>query len=948
MHQFDFNILEPAEFEILAADIFAARENTANNTSYVPIMQPEGPDGGIDFKLNDGQIIGQVKRYTDKNSLLASLRKEVQKVIIIAPERYILVVSLTLSYGFRNQIQQLFHPYIKSASDIMDATDLNRLLHLHKEVLLRHYKLWMSATGVLQKLIEDAVTVALHNQTRKNAIAELKEITALKDYYVPNKFFAEGIQVLKNNNVLLITGNAGIGKTTLARALCRYFLEYEHYGEFYYHYGINLNLQMPDTAVKSVFFIDDFLGTVIYDQARIENIGYFQKFVDKIIDEGHLLILTTREYIYQQEKKANVRFRQMEDYKYIVQLKWYSRLEKFNILFNQLKRAALFHHIMHELQYVWESIVNHPNYLPKLITEFIRKDGKKYLRTTQWFTALKSYLDDPYDYWETIFLELTEGAQQFLLCFFISDDRCHHSFLLDTFKRVNCYREVVKPNREAALFNQIVEELKDVFIYIDKDTITNEPAYSFSSTFVKDFLLAYLRKNDHLIEFLIKGAIAFNQLTHAFTTLEDDFILAKDYILDLQGRRILLNEHLQAVFLAKVINEFDNLPEMPLGRFAWDDESVTFEKLKPEDNRVYRFRTFMMLFGRNNAPEKKAFMIRKLGEFCLWELLDVELNIVEFDALPELFRTIKLYFEVDPFAVMLLYYLKIERLSSFASFHDFSMPFPKEFDLFLAHNRKEMFKELQKIVILEIAILINKPGKFLYDGLQDLFSEIEMIAYHYNFKISKNDRNFWESLVAQGKQPKDSTTSQDRNVFDLSDFENEWYFSVEEPSAIEDRIRDFLPKNVDHATDHALISPYNEHPEIILNPVNAKLTCVFDAKQRAIIAGFGAFLLCNPSFFFKECHFSDYYNQSQYDPSAFDKLYRSGLISKNNGWCYFVQIEIVYALAAIDLINSPDKKAIYRNHHHSNFEEKFIFLLPYLYYLDRIDFEANYQNASKV
>lgn len=65
MHIYDFNILSPLEFEHLVADIVTASVNATDNTSFTVITQEGGPDKGVDFKLDDGKIIGQAKRYQE-------------------------------------------------------------------------------------------------------------------------------------------------------------------------------------------------------------------------------------------------------------------------------------------------------------------------------------------------------------------------------------------------------------------------------------------------------------------------------------------------------------------------------------------------------------------------------------------------------------------------------------------------------------------------------------------------------------------------------------------------------------------------------------------------------------------------------------------------------------------------------------------------------------------
>ena len=229
MYSFDFNILEPKEFENFTADVVTARESRSTDSFTIVHTQFSGRDYGIDFKINGDEIIGQAKRYSRESSLLSNLKKEVIKVKAIAPKRYILVLSLPMSFQRREELKQLFHPFILSSADVIDATDLNRLLEQHPNILLRHNKLWISSTTILAEVIEKTVSKALHNQSRKGSAVELKEISVVNNYFVSTKFFPRSIEIIKKKHFLIITGDPGIGKTTLAHALCHYFFEHHAY-----------------------------------------------------------------------------------------------------------------------------------------------------------------------------------------------------------------------------------------------------------------------------------------------------------------------------------------------------------------------------------------------------------------------------------------------------------------------------------------------------------------------------------------------------------------------------------------------------------------------------------------------------------------------------------------------------------------------------------------------
>ena len=125
MPNYDFLILNYNEFECLTRDLLQKKEGC-----FVESFA-EGRDGGIDMRfapVNGGESVVQVKRYKDLGSLMRNLKKEVPKVLRLAPIRYILSVSVDLSPANKAQIRQMFEPYIKSDEDILGRSDLNNLI----------------------------------------------------------------------------------------------------------------------------------------------------------------------------------------------------------------------------------------------------------------------------------------------------------------------------------------------------------------------------------------------------------------------------------------------------------------------------------------------------------------------------------------------------------------------------------------------------------------------------------------------------------------------------------------------------------------------------------------------------------------------------------------------------------------------------------------------------
>jgi len=156
MANFDFNVLSPHEFECLARDILEIREAPLKFRTYAP-----GRDGGIDIScINSAlNIAGQVRLYQRNNfsKLKLSLKKELEKVKQINPDRYILITSVSLSPAQETAIVGILGKYLLSREDIIDRDRLNKFLSdkacLH--VLKGYTKLLIPDIHVLEYILSE-------------------------------------------------------------------------------------------------------------------------------------------------------------------------------------------------------------------------------------------------------------------------------------------------------------------------------------------------------------------------------------------------------------------------------------------------------------------------------------------------------------------------------------------------------------------------------------------------------------------------------------------------------------------------------------------------------------------------------------------------------------------------------------------------------------------------
>src|SRR5271165_2146290 len=149
MSRYDFSTLSSQDFEELSRDLLQAEWNVALEAFKA------GRDSGIDLRYtptDGGKTIIQCKHYVGSgfNKLLKHLREcERPKIEVLRPSRYVVVTSVGLTPGNKDEIACALHPFVVNVSDIIGAEDLEGLLSRHPAVERANFKLWLTSTSVI-------------------------------------------------------------------------------------------------------------------------------------------------------------------------------------------------------------------------------------------------------------------------------------------------------------------------------------------------------------------------------------------------------------------------------------------------------------------------------------------------------------------------------------------------------------------------------------------------------------------------------------------------------------------------------------------------------------------------------------------------------------------------------------------------------------------------------
>ena len=198
---YTFHTLSDADFEDLAGDLISTVEG-------IQLQRfTAGRDGGIDM-LHGARICGetivQCKHYWRSGfpALKRDLRsKELPKLNRLTPTRYILVTSLPLTPANKSELAEILAPYCCGVDDIYGASDLNALLRQHPSVETTHYKLWLTSTPVLDRILHRGASVW-------NAFTR-EQIERKMCLYVQNQSYGSALKILDEFHYCVISGIPG-------------------------------------------------------------------------------------------------------------------------------------------------------------------------------------------------------------------------------------------------------------------------------------------------------------------------------------------------------------------------------------------------------------------------------------------------------------------------------------------------------------------------------------------------------------------------------------------------------------------------------------------------------------------------------------------------------------------------------------------------------------------
>ncbi|MFF5488778.1 restriction endonuclease [Streptomyces virginiae] len=409
MDSFDLGRLTDHDFEVVCRDLF-------RQILGVPLeLFPRGRDRGIDLRHTaaDGTTtVVQCKHWpkaTQATLTKRLIKDELPKVVALKPDRYLIATSVGLTVDGKDRILDAFAPYVHTTGDLYGVDEIVAELQSRPELVRRHFRLWLSGTAVLQTVL---------NQEKYVRSSWLrKRIPRAADTFVPHEGFDRAKAILDEQRVCVIAGIPGVGKTTLALMLAAWLM-----GNGYEVHEISRDaeeitaLWREDTP--QLFLYDDFLGQTTLesqlnkneDARLIDIIRGIQEAPDKA------LVMTTRDYILEHARLKHDKLGapDVSEATSVVHLTDLSLGVRGQILYNHVHHAQLPAEQKWPFadRVVWQPIVEHRNFSPRLIEETLRLAAR---REQEVAAAVLKNLDDPRRIWERIVEnDLTDEAVHLL------------------------------------------------------------------------------------------------------------------------------------------------------------------------------------------------------------------------------------------------------------------------------------------------------------------------------------------------------------------------------------------------------------------------------------------------------------------------------------------------------------------------------------------------------
>ena len=508
MPRHNYDCLSPQDFEELVRDLLQAEWNVALEAF------KSGRDNGIDLRYSciGNTCIIQCKHFASSGfpKLLRELRlKELPKILLLNPGRYVVVTTCGLTPGNKAEIAASLAPFVLSCHDVIGANDLDGLLARHPHVEKANFKLWLTSTEVLERV--------LHNAELCQTDFQIDRVRRKLPLFVQGQAFPRAQKLLEEHRIVVISGVPGIGKTTLAEMLL-----YAHLNEGYEPVVIQAEIsdgrKFFRPKSRQIFYYDDFLGQTFLGDRR-EYLGRNQD--SALVDFMEMVarspesrfVLTTREHILSNALMYSERLThsQISRHQCILELADYSTAQRARILYNHMFFSDLPQAYCDEMlkNDFFLTVIKHDHFNPRIIEWLASHTRLHSVPAAAYQKHVTELLESPNSIWEHAFdHQISDPARHVLISLYMLGQWVETSEIELAFSAFHNHaaQKYNRPIRSRD-FRHALQELDGAFL-----TYSTGHA-SFINPSVRDFLGMTISSDVELAKDIIVSAVRFQQVS---------------------------------------------------------------------------------------------------------------------------------------------------------------------------------------------------------------------------------------------------------------------------------------------------------------------------------------------------------------------------------------------------------------------------------------------------
>ena len=506
--EYDFSKINDEEYEELFKDILKS-ETGENFRTFA-----KGRDGGIDVISTNAKnrIIGQAKHYvkTPMTQLLKDLQnKEKPKVTRLNPDRYIVAFSQEITSQAYEKILEIFSPFLKDGNDIYDLKRMKEILDNDEKLINKWYKLWLPSKEIIDKILKNS----------ENAITSFykEKIDKEVQLFIETKYYKEAIKTLEKENVIIIHGNPGTGKTTLANILVYQFLARDYKLKYIMNSELSNINNLINIDEKEIILIDDFLGSNILELeagketalATLINLCRFKK--------NKKLILVTRTVLYNRAKNTYEKFNEVDNKicNLMIDTSRINILERAKILYNHLSFYGINSTEKYEAfikNKLYLKIIRSHNFNPRIVAEIVENAALRLDNNDEIVQMIDDSLSNPNSIWEYYYKNLNAEEKIILKLIAIFNREINMDILKDVFDGI--YHKIAKKYNLSIKENCFLESIRTLSGSLVR-IVNREDSkmINLANPSIRDYIIDIFSKNeDNLITDYIDTNLYIEQL----------------------------------------------------------------------------------------------------------------------------------------------------------------------------------------------------------------------------------------------------------------------------------------------------------------------------------------------------------------------------------------------------------------------------------------------------